>query len=79
MPTTTISPSWAAFCRACLSHADRLQATRRHVTATHGLAAWLEAGRLGSTPRQRQEAAAQLRRIRGGQPLHAIRRQLAAE
>lgn len=77
--SAVMSPRWEAFCRACLTRADRLQSTRRYVTTMHGLPAWLQAAALGNTRQQRDDAAAQLRRIRGGRPLYMIRRDVAGE
>ena len=45
----------------------------------HGLPAWLQAAALGNTRQQRDEAAAQLRRIRCGQPLYMIRRDVLGD
>lgn len=77
--SAVISPRWAAFCLACFSRADRLQSTRRYVTTMHGLAAWHEAAALGNTRQQRNDAAAQLRRIRGGEPLYFLRRDVLGD
>lgn len=77
--SAVMSPRWEAFCRACLTRADRLQSTRRYVTTMHGLPAWLQAAALGNTRQQRDEAAAQLRRIRCGQPLYMIRRDVLGD